>query len=151
MELIDWCPLFTKDRFFKFRIDNYARLAWKTVVPERNRAYIQKAQWNLKRTPYILPNKTYYSHEIRHPDEMKDVLLELQNEKRKIIIYLGMIGKDRNIEGFMKAIETKKEEYCLYIIGGVSDKVKTVFQESLKKYSSCKYLGYYKAPTSVLS
>ena len=78
---------------------------------------------------------------------MKDVLQELKNEKRKIIVYLGMIGKDRNIENFMRAIETKKEEYCLYIIGGVSEKVKTSFQESLKNYSSSKYMGYYKAPT----
>ena len=60
MELTDTYPMFRGAKFLKFNIKHYAQEAWKIVVPEENRAYIQKVGWNLEKLPYVLPNKPYY-------------------------------------------------------------------------------------------
>ncbi len=58
MELVEYVPKFPlipKKNLFKFNITKYAHHAWKIVVPEINRAYIQKVWWDLEKTPKILP------------------------------------------------------------------------------------------------
>ena len=60
MELTDTYPMFRGAKILKFNIKHYAQKAWKIVVPEENRAYIQKVGWNLEKLPYVLPNKPYY-------------------------------------------------------------------------------------------
>lgn len=146
MELVDWCPLFTKDKVFGFDLQKYARNAWKTVVPEQNRAYIQKAQWNLNRLPYVLPNKTYSIQSIEPSLEMLEVLQKMQDEPRKIIVYLGIVGQDRDLGPFMDAIERLKEKYCMYIFGGVAEKMKDRFKDMCAAHPNTVYAGYYKAP-----
>ena len=54
MELVEYVPKFPlipKKNLFKFNITKYAHHAWKIVVPEINRAYIQKVWWDLEKTP----------------------------------------------------------------------------------------------------
>ena len=58
MELVEYVPKFPlipKKNLFKFNITKYAHHSWKIVVPEINRAYIQKVWWDLEKTPKILP------------------------------------------------------------------------------------------------
>ena len=117
MELTDKYPLFRGAKILKFNIKYYAQNAWKMVVPEENRAYIQKVGWNLEKLPYVLPNKPYYLKSGEIQDDMIPVIEEMKKEKRKKIIYLGVISADRDLQSFAEAIERVKEEYCLYLFG----------------------------------
>ena len=61
---------------FKFPVEKYARKSWKTVVPEINRAYIQKVMWNLNHTPIVLPNdKVQYLSQKENRDKKIDMSL----------------------------------------------------------------------------
>lgn len=147
MELERWYPWFKGTKVLKFPIDGYARQAWKVVVPEVNRAYIQKTWWNLKKTPYVLPNKAYrISSGIPMP-EMEVVLQKIQNEKRKVLLYLGSLALDRNLDKFAKAVQELGDCYCLYVVGKVWE---SGFEKLMEKYPFIEYLGYYPAPNHLL-
>ena len=59
LELIRDIPKFPYQNRIMSHLDRYAKKAWKVVVPEYNRAYIQQVWWELDRTPVVLPNKPY--------------------------------------------------------------------------------------------
>ncbi len=144
MELEEWYPYIIGLDYPKFPLKKYAKAAWKTVVPEINRGYIQKTWWELDKTPYVLPNKPYSL--VESDDGMEKVLNILKNDERKKIVYLGNISSDRSLEEFAKAIELLGEKYCLYIAGKTDDSEKKAFSDILKKYKNVEYLGYFKAP-----
>lgn len=146
MELIDRYPLFKGSRVFDFPIDKFAKKAWKVVVPEENRAYIQKTWWELSKTPSVLPNKPYRICTTNTYEDMKEVIYKVANENRKIIMYLGVLTNDRNLENFAKAIKMLNEEYTIYVVGKVLDDYKTKMDQFLKEYPFVEYLGYYPAP-----
>lgn len=147
MELEKRMPLFGASKFFSYPIDKYARSAWKVVVPEINRAYIQKAWWNLKSLPIILPNKPYrINYKENGFGERK--VTDYFNDDRKIILYLGFIGADRDLTSFAEAVgKLDPSKYCLYIVGRVDDKWKDRFAAFLDKYKFVRYLGYFPAPS----
>lgn len=150
MELEESFPLYRGAKYLKFGIDEYARKAWKVVVPEENRAYIQKVWWNLPKLPYVLPNKPYQLSSGRVPDSMKEVLNEYNKERRKVVLYLGIVGKDRNLDAFATAIDRLGGEYCLYIVGSVRKSEEENFEELVKNHVNIKYLGYFPAPKHLL-
>ena len=100
----------------KIRLDKIAQKSWKTVVPEINRAYIQKAWWNLSKLSYVLPNKPYSLDYGETEPELEKAINVMKNDKRKIILYLGGLHSDRNFETYAKAI-SKMDGYVLYIVG----------------------------------
>lgn len=146
MELIDYCPVFYRFPILKFPIDKYARNAWKTVVPEENRAYIQTIQWSLKRMPYVLPNKPYYLEPGIETDEVKAALKVLNDEKRKIILYLGVFSPDRDMKSFIQAVDELGDEYCLVAIGRKAEVMKEEADYLIKQYDNFKYLGFFNPP-----
>lgn len=146
MELTDKYPIFRGAKFLKFDIKRYAQNAWKLVVPEENRAYIQKVGWNLERLPYVLPNKPYYLKNSEIQNDMFPVIEEMKREKRKKIIYLGVISADRDLQSFAEAIEKVKEEYCLYLFGKFRGEGKDEFKKLCNSYSSLKYMGFFNPP-----
>ena len=145
MELEEWYPRIVGINLFKFPIEQYARSAWKVVVPEINRAHIQQTWWNLKQCPSVLPNKPY-SIEAADANLVADAVKVMKEEKRKIILYLGIIAKDRNIDLFADAIETINDEYCLYVAGKIDNNMKYEFQSMVNKYKCLTYLGNFRAP-----
>lgn len=148
MELLgDFYPLFQGDKYIGFDVKSYAQKAWKTVVPERNRAYIQKATWNLKRVPYVLPNKPYYFEPGEATKNMDPIVEKLEKEQRKIIIYLGVFDPDRTFEDFAKAVEELKEEFCLCLFGKCAEPYKQQFEEMCSRYESVEYMGFFNPPT----
>lgn len=150
LELEQWYPIATCVPFIKFPIDEYARHAWKVVVPEINRAYIQKAWWSLQKVPYVLPNKPYRLETGEPTVDMKAPLQRIANEKRKVVLFLGMVGRDRNLDVFAKAIEKLDDEYCLYIIGDPIDSYREEFKRLLEKRCSIRHLGFFPAPKHLL-
>ena len=146
MELTDKYPMFRGAKFLKFDIKYYAQNAWKLVVPEENRAYIQKVGWNLEKLPYVLPNKPYCLKSGEITDDMIPVIEEMKKEKRKKIIYLGVISTDRDLQSFAEAIEKVKEDYCLYLFGKFRGEGIEEFKKLCNSYSSLKYMGFFNPP-----
>ncbi|MCU0082030.1 hypothetical protein [Streptococcus danieliae] len=145
MELVQRMPLFLRTRFFDFPLSKYAQAAHKVVVPDMDRAYIQQAWWDLPNVPTVLPNKPYTISPLELSEDTKISLKKIKKEKRKILLYSGFIGKDRNILDFAEAIE-KRDDYCLYILGRISD-TDTDFKQDLENFSNVEYLGYHTAPS----
>lgn len=146
MELTDTFPLYYKAKHLKYPVDEFGRRAWKMVVPEMNRAYIQKVGWNLKNVPYVLPNKPYYEQSGEITDEMKPIIEQMKNETKKIIIYLGVLDPDRDLESFARAIETVKDEYAFYLFGPFRFNDKEEFRRFCDKYECINYMGFFKPP-----
>ena len=147
MELMEDCPKYKQFSFIRFPIHEYARKAWKVVVPEMNRAYIQKTWWGLKSVPYVLPNKPYRLEigEITTDERVK--LAEIQEERRKIILYIGVLGHDRNLEPFIQAVENLEDDYCVYLLGAITgSNEKDKLESYLQKYDFVKYLGFFSPP-----
>lgn len=150
MELIERYPLFMNSKHFDFPIDEYARKAYKVVVPNLDRAYIQQAWWNLPTVPSVLPNKPY-SIEIANknlPLNTREALNKIKEEKRKIILYSGLITPERNIGDFAEAIKDR-EDYCIYVMGKNFGN-EAYLKEFLHKYPNVEYIGYHIAPLHLL-
>ncbi len=144
MELADKGYLFK--HIIEFPLDEYARKAWKIVVAEKNRAYIEKAIWGLKKLPYILPNKPYNLSTGNVTEDMLPSLDKILNEKRKIVLYLGGIWADRNLKPFATAIQDMGEKYCLYIIGkAYGEKSESHLKDLIDNYG-VTYLGGFAPP-----
>lgn len=147
MELIEDIPLFPGQSLFKLNIKKYAKKAWKVVVPEYNRAHIQKTWWELRNTPIILPNKPYSIPEPdTEPAELTSIIQEMKQEKRKIVLYQGVFYGDRNLDAFAEAVESLKDEYCLYIMG----KDNELRRKLCETYSNIKYVPFVQAPNHLL-
>ncbi|WP_155997197.1 glycosyltransferase [Streptococcus ruminantium] len=143
MELVQRQPLFFKSRYYDFPIAHYARAAYKVVVPDLDRAYIQQAWWDLKVVPTVLPNKPYSIVSENLSTETLRALEIMGNEKRKILFYAGYISSERNIVDFARAV-SKRSDYCLYMIGQSDphdDELNKLLQEN-----NVVYLGNHQAP-----
>ena len=146
MELLEFCPVAMQLPIIKFPIDKYARNAWKTVVPEINRAYIQQILWKQTKTPYVLPNKSYYLEPGEITPEVNDAINIMRQEKRKIILYMGIFSPDRDMESFIKAVDILKEDYCLMAIGRISDVMKDKADYIINRNNNFHYLGFFNPP-----
>ena len=133
------------DRYIKFPINEIAQLSWKTVVPEINRAYIQKVWWNLPKCPAVLPNKPYSNDFGDITVELKAVIQRMQAEKRKILLYLGSLESDRDLEQLASAINNNKE-YVLYIAGKAYSIESQKRVEDLENKYGCIYVGGFNPP-----
>lgn len=145
-ELTDTFPLYYKAKYLKYPVDEFGRKAWKMVVPEQNRAYIQKVGWNMDKLPYVLPNKPYYMESGEITDEMKPIIERMLQETKKIVIYLGVLDPDRDLESFAKAIETIKDEYTFYLFGPMRFNDKEAFKRFCDSYECVNYLGFFNPP-----
>lgn len=146
MELIEDIPLLPKQTLLQLNIKKYAQRAYKVVVPEYNRAQIQKVWWNLKDVPAILPNKNVIDNIKDIPNEVTAILKKMRYEKRKIILYQGVFLKDRKLENFAEAIECMNDEYVLYVLG----KNSPYREELCKRYKTIVYIPFIKAPFHLL-
>lgn len=131
-ELNDKNPFLTK------RLIPIANKATINVVCEYNRAHIMRAQYHLKKLPYVIPNKP-----VIHPRK-RDLPTGtvVNNIKEKIVLYQGqMYAHERNLEALCKAV-CSMEGYKLVLMGS-----KNTYTESLcAKYPSIVHIDYIKAP-----
>lgn len=118
--------------------------AKKVIVPEYCRAHIMKANYNLSKVPFVLPNKSDLPENQEPNEESKRIINELKalkNNKKKLILYMGGINKERPLELLLNAIEGSPE-YKLVILGRSSP-----YLDELKShFSNIHYLGYLKPP-----
>ena len=148
MELIQDIPEIYPFRFTNVNLKKYAQRAYKVVVPEYNRAHIQKTWWNLKETPTVLPNKPI-DEDIninKIPAEALQIIRRVEQEERKIILYQGVFSADRNFETYAKVFETLSDEYAFYLLGQDSEYRKQLCNQ----YPYITYLGFLPPPYHLL-
>lgn len=130
-ELIEHAYLIPKYQLGSVHIDRFAKAAIQIIVPEYNRAHITKAWWGLDRLPFVLPNKPFYNDisternlEITHSKEASRVLSLISD--KKIILYQGIIHKERPLENFVKAVEKLGDEYAFVVMSSGEDPYKSM-------------------------
>lgn len=133
MELIEDIPLIPGQNVIMSHLYKYGQKAYKVVVPEYNRAHIQKTWWRLDKLPVVLPNKPSALPDISlAPDKVKDISSRIKNNNSKTIIYQGVIRKERPLEEFSRAIEDFGGKYTFLIMGndpyGEAERLKTKYK-----------------------
>lgn len=99
--------------------EKYAKRALGVIQAEYNRAHISKTWWNLDKLPYVLPNKPYDDEAIKKNSEITDNfasnVINMIKDK-KIILYQGIISKERPLEPFIKAINKLGNDYAFVVM-----------------------------------
>ena len=146
MELIEDMPAIPGLSYPKMNIKKYAQRAYKVVVPEYNRAHIQKVWWRLPELPVVLPNKMFSVDISEPPSEVAEIIKNLEQEKRKIILYQGSFREDRNLTKYAEAISSMEDKYVLYIMGADSP----LRKELCEKFPDIKYIPFISPPYHLL-
>jgi len=96
------------------------------VVPEVNRAQIYRCWFNLKKTPFVLPNKSTLLYEKlndlkskNYNERINNIIKEIKKEAkgRKIILYQGLINKRRDISKVISAVKKLSKKFYFVLIG----------------------------------
>lgn len=147
MELIEDIPLIPNQNCMMSHLDRYARKAYKVVVPEYNRAHIQKTWWNLDNLPIVLPNKPAELDFKNIPENISEYIQKLKGYNKKIILYQGVIRKERPLQYILDAIEEKKDEYLFCVMGAdENNEIKYLEQ----KYECLIHVPFIKPPYHLL-
>lgn len=123
------------------------------ICCEKHRAAIMKSRYGLKRQPYIMPNKPY---ELDDGEKQQDYtkinpqiykIIEKASQKR-IILYQGIISKDRPLSNIAKALSKINDENTFFWIMGNGDK--SVIDGAKDIYKNTEYLGYVPSPQHLI-
>lgn len=149
-ELVEHVPAFTRRKMpiESKSLIRLARGAWKVVVPEYNRAFIQAAYWDLPHVPFVLPNKPAYAEasQDEFPDEYAEALERLRQEPRKVMLYQGAFGNDRDLVPYARAIQELGDEYALYLLGPCVNEENKANIDRACEFDNVTYLGYVRPP-----
>lgn len=108
-----------KLKFLKISGHQLGENSQAVVIPEYNRAHIIKAWWNLSNMPYILPNKPFEDGTSEKNSPIRDKkaaeIIESIGE-RKIILYQGIMHKERPLERFIKAVDELGDKYAFVVM-----------------------------------
>ncbi len=113
-ELYDQYPKILKS------IRHIAQSSDAVVVPEYNRAHILKVWLNLKKAPLVIPNKPYFPETIIE-NETFALQQSISMLGKKVVLYQGWIGGDRDIVKVAEALNTieQKNDYVLVLMGEI--------------------------------
>lgn len=112
-------------------IRNVIHKANVVVMPEFNRATLYQVEHGLKQRPMVLPNKPYF-----YLTEEDEVRCEKKYEKeltifkeKKVILYQGIIHKERDLSNYIKAVKELGDDYRFVLLGkdfGVLDEYRKI-------------------------
>jgi len=107
------------------------------IVPEYNRAHILKVWLGLTKTPTVIPNKPCFP-EVEILPETKRIVDEITALNKKVILYQGWIGKDRDVTKIAEAlgILENKDDFALVLLGSVVsddmiENIKGIFKNTI--------------------
>lgn len=114
------------------------------IMPQYDRAVLYQTYFGLKDRPYVLPNKPYFTLndkklkklEIKYSDQ-----LQIFKEK-KVILYQGIIHKERDLTNFIRAVKSLGDDYRLVLLG----KDMGVLKDYLKVDPSIIHINFIPAP-----
>lgn len=106
--------------FWKINVEKIAANAQKVIVCEYNRAHITKAWWKMQYLPEVIMNKPFvpYLDMNNLPTDITEKISFINKKAagRNIVLYQGVLSKQRPIEPFIKAVELNKEKYCFVLL-----------------------------------
>lgn len=119
MELAEYVPAFSRHEvpIESKTVIELARRAYRVVVPEENRAFIQQAWWRLPALPSVLPNKSTIKIDGLNRAKYKKIEQQFEGENRKVLLYQGVFSTDRSFSGLIEAMDYLDDGYALYLMG----------------------------------
>lgn len=128
------------------RLIRHAELVF---MPEYNRSVLYKVWFKLTKDPIVFPNKTYFLPKEEVLEQLKIKYSEYLSifKNKKIILYQGIIHKERDLEPFIQAIEELPPEYKLLLIGEPVDETLSQYRA---KYSHFEHMNFIPAPDYLL-
>lgn len=134
--------LYYFNHYFPINLQLYCKNAKDVVVCEYNRAHITKTWMHLNKLPFVLPNKPYIddivkNNKITSSEEVDSLIRNLSN--KKIILYQGIIDKERPLETFIHAIDSLGDEYAFLIMSDHNPYANI-------KSKNCYFINYIPAP-----
>ncbi len=125
-------------------LKKYALQARCVVEPEISRAAIHRVWLGLQKTPTVIPNKPFY-HPRQRKLDIADTRIStiIQNcSNKKIVVYQGVIDRDRPLCCFAGAMDALKDSVTWVIMGRYN-----TYLESLKVICpSLIYIGFVPNP-----
>ena len=122
----------------RYKASRFAeRHATINVVCEENRAWLAKCNFNLKELPFVLPNKMWR----KYNGETLGALLPDLLKNKKIILYQGILHKERPIDALCDAV-SNMPEFCLLLLGAESSYSK----ELLNRYQNVYFHPFVTPP-----
>lgn len=123
-----------KNKLEYFAIKRLLKNAKAVFIPEYNRAYIYKCEFNLKDLPYILPNKPDFIPTKSEFDTIQEKHSELLDKikDKKVILYQGLLCDERDLTPFVRAANSLPDDYLLVLLGhdyGVVNKYLSICQK----------------------
>lgn len=141
--------LYDHDKLTEYMLKKVIGKAALVTCCEKHRAAIMKSRYNLKKTPYVMPNKPYCfgEKEISYENAGGEnrVLSEVEKIKEKfIVLYQGMIGADRPLANIAKALKLLDNKDIVFLIMGKGDEC--LVEELKAYYENIVYLGFVPNP-----
>lgn len=147
-------PLLGHNDLFPLKASCVIKLAqncFRVVVPEYNRSFIQQAWWKLPRRPAVLPNKPLLDGSSdKKPNIYADEYTNMLSDKRKKLLYQGVFSSDRNLMGFIDAIQILGDEYALYLIGDKNNVYGAKISEKIISIQNVVPIGFIPSPQHLL-
>lgn len=133
-------------------VPELARNAAAVVVPEYNRAHIQKVWWHLPVVPKVLPNKPYPDIPLNDSNAPWAVQLDkIKSDVRRVVLYQGVYAADRSLIPYAEAMAVLGEDYVMYTMGSAQDSIGAKMIEELKsKFPNVVDLGFVPAPNHLV-
>lgn len=124
------------------------------ICCERHRSAIMKSRYKLKTFPIVMPNKAYEisdkESEENSFDNIDSAILDVmrQHEKKRIVLYQGIIGRDRPLANIAQALALIDDPNVIFWIMGKGDT--QLVNEVKEIYPRTAYLGYVPSPQHML-
>ncbi len=134
-------------KFATRHIQKAAQYAKLVVVPEYNRAHMQKLFFGIKKLPFVLPNKP--SLHPRTPQmplnsiETKEKIEKIKSQGKKILLYMGIIGEERPLDTLITAAKELNDQLELVILGRNSAYLQKLQRQHPNSFT---YLGFVRPP-----
>ena len=125
--------LYDKHWMYRRLMKRYVKRAAAVVVCEHTRACIFRCWYDLKETPFILPNKPI-NHPLQPNLEIEDgyareILTEL-GENKRIVLFQGVISFARDVRAVAEAVRTMGDGWRFVVMGPGKKNYLEVLHES---------------------
>lgn len=111
--------LYEKSKLYLYKINKVIRKAKIVFMPEYNRTVLYQIWFNLKYRPIVLANKPYF---IPSDNILEQLALKYKDKlsifyTKKVILYQGWIGRDRDLTNYIKGIKKIGDDFQIVLLG----------------------------------
>lgn len=139
--ILNVLELYNEDTLYDKWLIHNAKYAEVIIACEKHRAAIMQSRYELAELPQILPNKPY---EIEYTNSNVSDEMKLLLEEKFVVVYQGIISKDRPLEAVAKALAKYNDSEVVFLImGACSEKYQLIIKEI---YNNTFFTGFIPAP-----